>query len=106
MLVNNCISLNNIGNFLRMNFTFALALGGIATESIVIFAYSYLDSNLYGYIVNRWIILAVGAGATIGFPVACYSLLSSCYIHYSVDMPKIEYLYREKGSNNSDIESS
>lgn len=89
MLVNNCISLNNIGNFLRMNLTFAFALGGIAAESIVIFAYSYLSSDVYGFIINRWIILAVGVGATIGFPVACYSFISSCYIHYSVDMPKI-----------------
>ena len=89
MLVNNCISLNNIGNFLRMNITFALALGGIATESIVVFVYSYLDSDLYGFILNRWIVLAVGVGAAICFPVACFSFFSSCYIHYSIDMPKI-----------------
>jgi hypothetical protein len=101
MLVNNCISLKNLRNYIRMNVCFTLATGGISAESLVIFVYTFFDSTLGNLVANKWIVLAVGVGAFIGFPVAVANIFSSCYIRFSKGMPRIEYIYREKGSNHS-----
>jgi hypothetical protein len=94
MLVNNCISLKNITNYLRMNISLILVVGIISTESLVIFSYSFIDSTLDGIILNKWIILAVGVCAFFVFPIAIFNLILSIYIRFNKNLAKIEYFYR------------
>lgn len=96
-----------MSNYLRMNACFSLLLAGISIESFVLFATTLQDTSEFAdYITNKWVILLVAVCSIVSFLIAVFNLAYSSYIRFYRKMAKIEYLYRETGSNNSEIETS
>jgi hypothetical protein len=94
--------MKNMVNYLRMNACFSLALAGVSVESFVLFVASFDDSSEFTtYITNKWVILFVAVSSTISFLISASNLGYTSYIRFYRKMAKIEYLYRETGSNNS-----
>lgn len=87
-----------------MNTCFSLVLAGISVESFVIFASTLQDTSEFtDYMTNKWVILFVAICGIVSFLIAVSNLGYSSYIRFYRKMSKIEYLYRETASNNSEI---
>ena len=104
-LINNCISLNNISNYIRLNICFCLSVAIMLAESTAIFMYSFSDSELNSYIANKWIILLLILFSFVTFAFSFANTIFSCYLR-SRNMTRIDYQFRDTDSNNSDYSDS
>ncbi len=102
-LINNCISLRNMRNYLRMNICFCLAVFIMMIESAILFTTSFFNNEVAGYIINQWTIMLLIILTFICFIFSLVNTLYTCYIHYIRKTSRLEHRFRETDSNNSDL---
>lgn len=92
-LVNNCISISNHNNYVRMNILFCLVTVIMGIEAIVMFTMTSNDPKIQQYTVNRYFLAALGA---LYFLVSLFSMMEvffSCYLRLK-SLTRIGYRFR------------
>jgi hypothetical protein len=105
-LINNCISLKNFSNYLRMNICFCLANLIMMVESAVIFGATMLNASIGNYVINQWVICLLMVLSFITFVFSLANSIFSCYVRYYKHTTRLKYRFRETESNNSDLSDS
>jgi len=77
-----------------MTLCFNILMLNMAIQSIVIFAFSFSDDELMSYIINRWLIAALGACAFLSFFISIGDIIFSCYVRIYKKMSKFQYIHR------------
>ena len=104
-LVNNCVSRNQIGNYIRFNVCLCLATGIMVSQSVALFVMAQSDGELKGMLINQWAILLLVILTLLSWVFALANSLFSIYLSCK-DITRINYRFRETDSNNSDYSES
>lgn len=71
-LVNNCVSLNNYSNYVRMNVCFCLMTTIMGLEAVVLFLRAISDPAIEAMVFNKWALAVI---ALLNFLVCLFSAI-------------------------------
>jgi len=92
-LVNNCISLNNYSNYVRMNVCFCLMTAIMGLEAVFFFLKVINDPAIEAMVFNKWALAVIGLLNLLVCLFSTVEVMFSCYLRYN-NMTRLGYRFR------------